>query len=427
MPRPNRSLPQWKICCLREMTKSQKILAFGFLLVLGIMAYMEATAPQPVNWFPSYNKEDKIPLGTFVIHKLMADFFGENFHETNAPPFEVLQDSSFGGNYVFINNAIHLDKTELDSLLHWTGKGNNLFISANHFSQKLLDTFKLKMATAVSMENLGTEPALKLVNKNLSPQKVYHIKKDLPVRYFSQIDTATQKVLGLSGIYTKDSIISAPRVNFIYIPFSQGAVYLHSQPEAFSNYSLLSAENVDYVSHLLAYLNNGLPLVWDNYYKSGKRIDVSPLRVLLQNKHFKWAYYFVLIAILLFVIFEGKRKQRSIPIIKPVGNKTVEYTQTIAGMYLDKREYGLIAKKQISLFLEYIRTRLRVPTENINTRFYKEVAERSGNTHEDTVNLFNRIAALNTQSTIDREDLKSLYHGINAFKKKSVARQDNPS
>ena len=158
---------------------------------------------------------------------------------------------------------------------------------------------------------------------------------------------------------------------------------------------------------------------WDNYYRSGKHIDISPLRVLLSNKYFKWAYYFVLIGVLLFIIFEGRRKQRSIPIVQPLTNKTYEYTRTIAGMYLDKNETHLIAQKQIALFLEFIRTRLRVPTENRNERFYKAVAERSGSTHRDTLKLFTFIEKVNNQTNTSKEELLKLYQEIKEFKKKT--------
>lgn len=384
--------------------------------MLAGLVYMEATKPQPINWFPSYYKADKIPLGTFVLHKLMEDSFKEDFIETDLPPFEFLQQEDLNGTYVFINNELAFDKTELDTLLNWVSKGNNVFISANYLSEKLLDTLNLKMATEVSISKITTEPLVKLVNKSISSGKTFHIEKDLPVRYFSKIDTVSHTVLGVSGIYENSVKINKPQINFIEIPMEKGRIFLHTQPEVFSNFFLLAGENADYTSALLSYLNDGEALYWDNYYKSGKHVNISPLRVLLNNKYFKWAYYFVLIGVLLFVIFEGKRKQRSIPIIKPLTNKTYEYTKTIAGMYLDKNEYHAIAQKQIVLFLEYIRTKLRLPTEHANDRFYKAVAERSGNTLEDTLELFTLIEKINTQKNTTKEELMKLYERIKSFK-----------
>ncbi len=399
------------------MTKLQKIFVFGFLLVLAALVYMEATRPQAVNWFPSYSKEDKIPFGTFVLHNLLKESFKEKIAEKDEPPFEVLQKDSINGTYLFINDEINFDKIELVSLMNWAEKGNTVFVSANYLGEKLLDTLKLKMTTEVNVEKMGTEPLLKLVNKSFASQEPFHLKKDVPVRYFSEIDTLSQTVLGVSDAFIDSLKIKEPLVNFIKVPMGKGQFLLHSQPEIFSNFFILSKENAKHTSQVFSYLNNKEPIYWDNYYKSGKHIDISPLRVLLNNKYFKWAYYFVLIGVLLFIIFEGRRKQRSIPIVQPLTNKTYEYTQTIAGMYLDKKENHMIAQKQISLFLEFIRTRLRVSTENINERFYKSVAERSGNTNVDTLKLFTFIEKVNNQNNTSQEELLKLYQEIKEFKK----------
>lgn len=401
------------------MTKLQKTFLFVFLLVLAALVYMEATKPRPINWYPSYSKADKIPLGTYVLHDLMEHSFKGNFNEKYIPPFEALRDSTLAGTYFFVNNSINFDQTELDSLFTWAKKGNTVFVSANYLGNTLLDTLKLNTNTEVSIEKIGTQPLLKLVNKKFAHQKPFHIKKDFPVRFFSEIDTLSQTVLGVSGIYMDTLAIREPRINFIQVPMGKGRILLHLQPEIFSNYFLLTEENATHAAQVLSYINNGTTLYWDNYYKSGKRVDISPLRVLLDNKHFKWAYYFVLIGALLFIIFEGRRKQRSIPIVKPLANKTYEYTRTIAGMYLDKNEHHLLAQKQVALFMEFIRTRLRVPTEKINERFYKSVAERSGNTLEETLNLFALIEKINSQNYTSQTELVTLYNEIRDYKTKT--------
>src|SRR5690606_11360340 len=152
------------------------------------------------------------------------------------------------------------------------------------------------------------------------------------------IDTLSQTVLGVSDAYVDSLKIKDPQVNFIQVPMGEGQFLIHLQPEIFSNFFLLAKNNAAHTEQVFSYLEGSKTIYWDNYYKSGKHIDISPLRVLLDNKYFKWAYYFVLLGCLLFIIFEGRRKQRSIPIVQPLTNKTYEYTRTIAGMYLNKKE-----------------------------------------------------------------------------------------
>lgn len=390
---------------------------FGFLLLLAGLVYLEANQPPKINWFPSYTKQDKIPYGTFVVHDLIKDQFNSKLVETDIPPFEFLDQPGIQGSYIFVNNKINFEKAEIDKLLNWTSKGNILFIAANYLEEKLLDTLNLKMAT--EMKPI-TEPLVTLVNENISEGKTYHMSRNVPIRYFSQIDTATQTVLGNVGIYKNSFQIQNPKINFLKAPFKKGTIILHSQPEMFTNLFLLEDSNANYTAAMLSYINNKENFYWDNYYKTGKSIDVSPLRVLLQNRSFKWAYYFVLLGILLFIFFEGRRKQRSIPIIKPLENKTFQYTQTVAGMYLEQQEYQALAQKEIALFLEYIRTKLRLSTEKIDIRFLQAVAERSGNALENTENLFKFFNMISSMPKPKKEDLITLHEKIDTFKNAEI-------
>lgn len=399
------------------MSRLQRFIIFGFLIAAAALVYMEASKPEPVNWFPSYNHDDKIPLGSYVLFELMDAALGDDLEEVELPPFEKLSEEDFQGTYFFINDYLSFEEAELNRLLDWVDRGNTLFVSAHSYGRLLLDTLGLDINNAFLMDRVGTEPMVSLVNERFNEEKPYHIQRDFNVSFFETIDTLNQTVLGIAQPFRDTLHIDSPKVNFVEAPVGDGTIYLHLQPEIFSNYFLLTDTHALHTMNVLSYINNGRQIYWDRYYKSGKRINVSPLYILLNNKYLRWAYYFVLIGAALFVLFEGKRKQRSIPIVKPPSNKTYEYTRTISGMYLDKKDYGAIAHKIIVLFLEFVRTRLRVPTEIINSRFYETVAARSGNTIEDTKKLFTFIEAVQKQQPLSKETLIKLNREIDEFKR----------
>ncbi|MAZ72085.1 MAG: hypothetical protein CMC70_02965 [Flavobacteriaceae bacterium] len=401
------------------MTKLQKIGVFSLLGILALLVYVEATKPQPVNWFQSYSRVDKIPFGTYVLHDLLQEKLDENFIETDRPPFEVLNDTTIQGTYFFLNNYVNIYGEELNKLLRWTEKGNTVFIASHGFNRELLDTLALETDTEYSLKTFGTQPMLELTNKNLTSAQPYRIERDLNIGTFYELDTLHQTVLGVTQVYNDTLTISNPKPNFIKAPFGNGTLFLHLQPETFTNYFLLEKDNAGYTEGVLSYINEQELVYWDNHYKSGKPIETSPLYILLNNKYLKWAYYTMLIGALLFVLFEGKRKQRKIPIVLPPANKTFEYTRTIAGMYYDQKDYKAIADKQITLFMEYIRTRLRIPTEQLNTRFFKAVAARSGNTLEDTTTLFTFMEQIQHQPAITPEILSKLNKNITTYKQKT--------
>ncbi len=388
------------------------------MLAIAALVYLEANQPKPLNWFPSYHQDDKIPLGSKVLYDLMEDKLGDRMQVNTRPPFEVIEQDSLSGTFFFLNDYILFEEAELNAMLHWVSQGNTLFMASTSYSARMLDTLQLDMNSAVLVDKLATEPLLELVHPELKTKAPYYLDRDVAVRYFEEIDTLEHTVLGIVDVYKDTLALQNNYINFLKVPFENGLIYLHNQPEVFSNYFLVQDENIGYTENVLAYLPTDGPIIWDGYYKSGKRIQISPLYLLLSNQHLKWAYYTVLIGMLLFVLFEGKRKQRSIPIQPPLQNKTYEYTRTIAGMYLNKKEYRKITEKQIALFFEYIRVHLRVPTEHLNARFMEAVAARSNNTLEDTKTIFSEIEQLQQRATLSKEDVMNLYQHITEFKSK---------
>lgn len=400
------------------MSKFQKIAFFALVIMVAALVYMEATKPEPVNWFPSYTTSDKIPLGTYVLDQLLVDDLQDDYSRVELPPFEKLDDENFEGTYFFVNDRVHFDRTEVNKLLDWVSEGNSVFISAKYHSSDLLDTLDLAMRDDWLPGKLENQPLLNLSNENLRSEEPYHIPRSFSVRYFEEIDTLNQVALGVSQIYNDTLAMTDPKINFIKAPVGSGEIFLHAQPEIFTNYFLLLESYAEHTENVLAYINDGRTLYYDMHYKSGKPVNLSPLYILLNNKYLRWAYYFVLIGAVLYVIFEGKRKQRSIPIVKPLRNQTFEYTRTIAGMYLDKKEYHDVAHKQIALFMDYVRTHYRVPTNVINSKFFTALAARSGNTFEETKDLFTYMEKIQHQSRIDKQELKELHQRIESFKHK---------
>ena len=131
----------------------------------------------------------------------------------------------------------------------------------------------------------------------------------------------------------------------------------------------------------------------------------------------KWAYYTVIIGTLLWVFFEGKRKQRAIPIIKPLPNQTLAFTKTIAGMYFEKGDHKSIATHQINHFMEHIRSEWGIPTATRNSDFIQRLASKTDHPVQETKRLIDYITAIEQRKQITQEELLKLNTLIEAFKK----------
>ena len=198
---------------------------------------------------------------------------------------------------------------------------------------------------------------------------------------------------------------------------NNGAFYIHTNPFAFTNYHMLN-DKEDYAATVLSYLPKQ-PIIWDNYYKSGRKIITSPLRFVLQNQALKWAFYIALLSLIMFVVFKGKRTQRIIPIVEPLKNATLDFTKTIGDLYYQHSDFTNIIKNKIQYFLEQIRAKYYLNTNELSESFISKLAIKSSNKKEDTKALINFIVYLKSKSNHTENDLIQLNNLIEKFTKQT--------
>ena len=394
------------------MDKKVKIYLSIFALLLIAIVYLESTKPKPINWFPSYVSKHKMPYGTYVVRNELENIFSATkIDDIKISPYIYLQDSTKAGTYLFIDDAINFGNEEFYELMQFVKRGNDVFISTHGIN---VDTLNLETSVVASTA-LEQKSFFKLLNKNLTT-KEFNFDRDFRNTSFEKIDTASAIILGKTGYVNENNVRVAEGVNFIKQSYGKGHFYLHTFPEAFTNYFILKSPNHQYTVSILSYLDHTKPILWDAHYKTGKSSIASPMHYILSSKSLKWAYYTALIGVMVFVIFEGKRKQRFIPVITPLKNQTLAFTRTIANMYYEKSEHKNIAEHKISYLLEYIRTKLHVPTVNINDQFYNYVSSRSGNSEEKVIKLFKFIDQIHLKNIITKEELIKLNILIEEFK-----------
>lgn len=400
------------------MERKGKIYIALIAIITIFIIINEYNKPEEINWFPSYAKHSKIPFGTYVFHEQMQRIFSkENIIDVERPPYEYLNNNDISGTYLFINNNVSIDPAELDELLDWTARGNTLAIASGSIGKTLLDTLNLKQSLISNFENLDNRFKLELVNNTLNNGTSYTFDKAEFLSHFSKLDTLKTEIIGIIDNATKNTLTPENSLtNVIKQPFGKGNIILSTFPQAFTNYFILKTPNNNYTAGIISYLDSSKPIYLDNHYKSGKTISLSPLYVFFKAKQLKWAYYIALIGALFYVLFEGKRKQRPVPIVKPLKNQTLAFTRTIANMYYENEKHTEIAKHKIQHFLEYIRVHLHLNTNTIDDNFLKHLAARSNNTIENTKTLFKTIESVTNSNKIKKETLETLNTSIEKFK-----------
>lgn len=364
------------------MNRTIKIyIVFLVLLLVGIV-YIDATRPKPIDWTPTYGITDKIPYGMYIFNEEAPNFFKNRkvnrISETAYEYFEHLYNYdtlvntyTVNGTVISISENYLIDDESTQELLYFAEHGNKVFISSKTFPQKLMDSLKF----GYSSKFLGTDTIKTwMVNPNLGTQK-YDISIGAGNSYFNKIDTLTTTVLGYHG-NKKEKL-----VNFIKIPYGHGEIYLHTQPNVFTNYQLLKNNNSEYASKALSYTDG--EIFWFIKNQTGEIISNSPLRYILSQPALKAAWYIFLFGMLVFLIFNAKRKQRIVRIIKPLENTTVDFTKTIGNLYFQEGNHDNIIEKKIIYFLEKIRNDYMLDTTVLDENFEKKLQHKTGKKLED--------------------------------------------
>lgn len=408
------------------MNKKNLYIGLIVLVFIGIMG-LEYTKTKPINWSPSYTYDSKIPFGCYIFGDWLEENYSGQVKHIHQSPYLFLDNkTSKGDTYLFINDDVQLDNTSIEKTLEWVAQGNRLMIGSHSFDRMLLDTLNLEIGfLSKNIDDIGRQGFYhQMVNPNLS-NSVVTADKISYVNYFTSIDTLKAEVISVLDNYNfknyskEDQLISGIRQDF-----GKGEIIIMTFPEAFTNYFLLNGNNNENTSGWTSYLNAGYnnTLYLDNYLKVGKGTYASPMHLFLSNKSLKWAYYLVLIGSVLFVVFEGKRKQRVIPVVNRLKNQTLEYAQLIADMYFNKGDSTSIAKQVVDGFWEYVRSHFYIMTNNRNADFIQRLAEKSNHTFDKTEQFIKYLEKLTSSQVISAEELIELNQIIEKFKSKAHGR-----
>lgn len=393
------------------------------LLFVGFI-YIDSDKPKPINWAPTYSTKDKIPFGLFVLEQEIKTMFKENgIEKINTTPYEYFEDGEkyydeniyndeeysdnydddYDGTSVTIDSTVvadsttneslsseiidstsfepheninflsitefnTIDNTSVAALCRFVSEGNTVFLSAKSFPQSLQDSLKILMENEYDHSNKIVQW---VANKNLGTKK-YNIIEGIGKNFFSKIDPVNTTVLGYQS-QNKDSI----RINFIKVKYNNGNFILHTQPAVFTNIHMLKADHHEYVQKVLSYIPNGKFLI-STAAENDENTTKSKMDFWLNQPAFKWGWRLLLFGLLLFMIFNAKRKQRIIPIIKPLTNTTVDFTKTIGNLYFLEGDHDNIINKKIIYFLEKIRNEYLVDTSKLDDDFVAKLHQKSG-------------------------------------------------
>ncbi|MEO0331526.1 MAG: DUF4350 domain-containing protein [Bacteroidota bacterium] len=364
---------------------------FFLVATVVLLVVVELLTPPPTDWSITLHHRDKIPYGTYLLRDLIQDLFpGQQIQTSYETLYELDQSNALSPNILVLSRDFGPDNLDADVLFTFVANGNQAFISSNYFHGHFADTL-----------NLGTEAEPLFENIDSLVTDGMMIDRSI----FTSYDSARTTVLKRNEA---DSAV------LLQINWGDGNLFLHSEPRLFTNYEMLHEQRYDEVASALSLLPIQ-DVLWTEYYQVGRLESGSPLRFLLSVPPLRWGLYAGLWGLLLFIVFETKRKQRAIPLHQPPANTTLEFVSTVANLYYRTRNHKKLADKKIAHFLRFVRDQYRLSSDLSNPDFRERLAHKSDQERSKVDILLDYVIHIQQADQIKEEELLKLNQQINDF------------
>ncbi|MBE2246060.1 MAG: hypothetical protein IAE67_02285 [Candidatus Competibacteraceae bacterium] len=397
------------------MSKGKTYFIFIATLILIFLA-IQTIRPEPKNWKPSFSKIHKWPYGNYALFRLLENIFPkQHIIYSRTSPYTFLPEYENGFNYILITNKYTAGDEENDALFNFVSRGNNLFIATSEINYILYQQTGLSIESDYSHPDSLLTSTINFTETSLKKNEGYKFRGSHVSNYFSIDSLMSSYEILILGKNAKN------QPNFVCMKIEEGLLFMHANPLVFTNYNIVyDPLNQEYVSKALSYLPIQ-SVIWDDYYNLGPEGSTSEVRYLLSSPYLKTAWFILLFSILTYMLTESKRRQRIIPVIKPPINTTLEFTHTVGRLYFQQKDHANLARKKVTYFLESIRRRFNIDTQQINEEFAEQLSARSGVDKDTVQSVTKHIQRIQSGIAASEKELLALSHSIDMFNIKSNA------
>lgn len=396
-------------CSVRKDWKYILYLSSAILIYLAL----KLLSPRNLDWTITYHHNDKNPFGAYALDQLIDNLFPQQpVKQSYYTIYELLDTIQEPVNFLSISTEFAPGKEDAEVLLKNIEKGGAAFISAQYFYGDFADTLSLYTSDYFFNSDFNhlfdrnDTTRINFANPQLKGHRKYSFPRKNLHNYFDEVDTLRTQIVA-----TNDLGLAVT----VKVSWGKGYLYLNSTPLAFTNAYLLHKQNAEFASLSLSHLPNRTTY-WTEFYHLGRMEARTPLRFILTTEPLKWAYYITIFSILIFMIFEARRRQRIIPVVKPLTNTSLEFTQTIGNLYYQAADHKNIAEKRIAFFLEQLRSIHGINAHHVSDETLKTISRKTGNPEEDVQKLFLIIQTIQEKKQISETELKELNKRLDHFK-----------
>nr|WP_295866535.1 hypothetical protein [uncultured Chitinophaga sp.] len=363
----------------------------------------------------SFSSKDKKAGGAYVAFKILPELFIRHSIQVVTKPFATTYAKEpelrySGNNYILVANDLFTTEKDVEAMMEYVAIGNYLFLSVNKIDPLLAKQLKCEVMAGSNYQPGVSNKVQQYKDETVPLDTGYSYNGMIAASHFSAIDSAYTKVLG-SNFKGKP--------NFIRVVHGRGCFFISLNPYTFTNYFLLEKNNIAALETQMSYMpDNASNIYWDDFYShqySAQSGDFSEWQVLMRYPSMRWALWLAVLLLLLYVLFEGKRRQRIIPEKPVLANNSLEFVDAIGQLYYQQHNNFNLAHKMTLHLLEYIRTRYYLNTNHLNAQFIEALSKKAAMPENEIRELIDMIHNIQLAGTVSDEQLQHFYQRIQHF------------
>ena len=376
------------------MKTTTRYILFIVALVAAVIVF-QLLMPTRFNWAPSYAHDDKNPFGCYVFDSLMAQTLPQGYR-AEGTTLRQAADDSVVRNVLVVTNGTPLTTANVSDINRLLSRGATVMLAGVNISSDDTAYVAYHMATdgyahfdyqgVVRRLAHNAPSAYDTIYYRYGPRAQgadsrcrqagpryanaeYRVLGDLVSGYIES-DTARAhrgKTHTIAYMAKDESYQGEPRGHHFCIaalhPQGRGRLVLVSTPLLFTNYGILDDGARPYVLRLMNLLADRATVRLDASMAGGAvvgseadRHNATALSFIVAQPALRWAYYTLLVGIVLFFIFTARRRQRVIPVIEAPENHDMEFVKLIGRLYFERHDNADLVLKRYAALTDTLRT-----------------------------------------------------------------------
>jgi hypothetical protein len=389
------------------MSRNKTILTIVAAVSLVIILLITLTEYRDVpdhSWRKTFNYNDEQPNGLYIFKELANRYFKDIPTTLNGYAEDTTNTNSLYIQFVPDN----LDHFAIKTLLEVASAGNDVLIISDYYDDNIASTFEYYLDDAYledsSMSFNFTDPNLAADTNYVynfhdrgfisSKQTQFYLLEDPTWRFKSQ---------NIVKVATPDSLVV-----MLAFPHGDGRLFYHVKKDLFYNYSYRQNQMFEYTQNVFAHFDPQHVYLLSpiNIYGGSGTSSSNPLDFIMNQPALKAAYYLLLLGILLYIIFGGKRKQKIIPVTVKNKNTSLEYIETVSQLFYQQGQHEKLVTHMRDIFHHKMQKRFFIAPDN--PKYLEVLAKKSKISETELQYVMDRFKNLDDNFQFRGDQLVSL-------------------